>query len=189
MANSQSSAFNPNFIPLTGTDFASGKRDVDLWRMASKGQLPDFTTLLQPPSALKPFGDELSKYAANPAPVDATIRSTKEYLEAFAPYQRQQRIDEAQLSAALSRQQIADLYPFLSAAGAESTARNLAASQKYRAFTEQLPSNVQNIMASKQSQMQAAQTGEAALKQATAIQQDAATRFPGRFAGQYIQVG
>lgn len=189
MVNSQSSAFNPNFIPLTGTDLASGKRDVDLWKMASKGKLPDFMTLLQPPSTVPPFGDELSQYAAKPAPVDATIRSTKEYLEAFAPYQRQQRIDEAQLSAALSRQQMADLYPFLSAAGAESTARNLAASQKYRAFTEQLPSNVQNIMASKQNQMQAAQTGEAALKQATAIQQDAATRFPGRFAGQYIQVG
>ena len=76
MVNSQSSAFNPNFIPLTGTDLASGKRDVDLWKMASKGKIPDFMTLLHPPSTVPPFGDELYQYAAKPAPVDATIRST-----------------------------------------------------------------------------------------------------------------
>ena len=81
------------------------------------------------------------------------------------------------------------LYPLLSQAGAETTARNLAASQTYRAFAEGLPSNVQNIMASKQAQATSAAAGEADRARAVAAQQDAANRYGGRFAGQYIQVG
>lgn len=95
----------------------------------------------------------------------------------------------AGVQSALTRQQIRDIYPFVSAATAEATARNLAASQAYRAFAEQLPSSVQNIMASKQGQMLSAQTGEAALQRATADQLRAAKESQGRFAGQYIQFG
>jgi hypothetical protein len=56
------------------------------------------------------------------------------------------------------------------------------------ATKEQMPSNVQAIMASKQNQMLQAATGEAERQRATAAQQDAAKRFAGSFAGQYIQV-
>ena len=90
---------------------------------------------------------------------------------------------------ASTERQLRQLYPYLSAAGAEATARSLAASQAYRAFAEQLPSNVQNIMASKQAQATSAAGAEADRQRATAAQQDAASRYPGRFAGQYIQVG
>jgi hypothetical protein len=93
------------------------------------------------------------------------------------------------ISAALNREQLRDLYPFLSAAGAETTARNLAASKAYRVFAEGLPSNVQNIMASKQAQATSAAAGEADRARAVAAQQDAAKNYAGRFAGQYIQVG
>jgi hypothetical protein len=85
--------------------------------------------------------------------------------------------------------QLAATMPFLSAAGREATGRALAASERFLRTKEQAPSAVQNIMASKQSQMQSAQAGEAAMMQAVAAQQQAAKDFAGRFAGQYIQVG
>jgi DNA polymerase III gamma/tau subunit len=85
--------------------------------------------------------------------------------------------------------QLAATMPFLSAAGREATGRALAASERFLRTKEQMPTSVQNIMASKQSQMQSAQAGEAALMQAVAAQQQAAKDFAGKFAGQYIQVG
>jgi len=93
------------------------------------------------------------------------------------------------LQAELSAKQLAQVYPYLTAARSRATSEDLAASQAYRRFAEQLPSNVQNIMASKQAQMQSAQAGEAALQQATADQLRAAKESQGRFAGQYIQFG
>jgi hypothetical protein len=64
----------------------------------------------------------------------------------------------------------------------------LAASKSFLATKEQMPSNVQAIMASKQSQMATAAGAEAQRQMATAAQQEAAKRFAGSFAGQYIQV-
>jgi hypothetical protein len=72
--------------------------------------------------------------------------------------------------------QARQLYPLLSAAGRESTERALSASQRFRAFAEGLPSNVQAIMASKQAQRQSAQSGEADLMRAVAAQQQASTQ-------------
>jgi hypothetical protein len=128
-------------------------------------------------------------------PKDSAIPSTtsiadeySKFYERIAPLERQKRIDEAQLTAALTRQQMADLMPYLSAAGYEATARSLAASKSFGAFKEQLPSNVQNIMASKQAQATSAASAEAARQTATAQQQLAAKDFAGKFAGQYISV-
>ena len=121
--------------------------------------------------------------------VDNNMKSWLEFSKAMSPIRMQEMTQAAELSAQLTQRQLGQLYPFLSAAGAETTARNLAASQAYRRFAEGLPSNVQNIMASKQAQMQSAQAGEADLMRATAAQQQAAKDFAGRFAGQYIQVG
>lgn len=118
--------------------------------------------------------------------IDKNTQSWVEAYKALSPTRIQEMQAAADIAAQSSQQQLQQLYPLLSAAGAETTARNLAASQAYRRFAEQLPSSVQSIMASKQSQVQSAQAGEAALQQATALQQQAAKDFAGKFAGQYI---
>lgn len=132
--------------------------------------------------------DELPTSSALPD-IDPKIKSYLDLFRAMSP----ERIAEYEaMSNIASQQQLKQayqLYPLLSQAGREATARSLAASQAYRAFAEQLPSNVQNIMASKQAQMQSAQAGEAALQQATADQLRAAKESQGRFAGQYVQFG
>lgn len=154
------SAFKSTGLPApVGTDFTTGGRDVNLLTQQTQQAIPK---------------------------MDDTLESYTKWLTAAEPFQQRQMVTAAELSSELSRRQLAQLYPYLSAAGAESTARNLAASQAYRRFAEGLPSNVQSIMASKQSQMQSAQAGEAALMQAVAAQQQAAKDFAGRFAGQYV---
>lgn len=95
----------------------------------------------------------------------------------------------AELQAQLSQRQLYESYPLLSAAAAESTARNLSASKAYRTFTEGLPSTSGQLMSWKQAQATSAAAGEADRARAVAAQQDAAKNYAGRFAGQYIQVG
>jgi hypothetical protein len=91
-----------------------------------------------------------------------------------------------------SRQQLAQaygLYPLLSRAGAEATARSLAASKEFLAAKQSAPSTIQDIMASKQSQMLQAAAGEAERQRATADQARAAREFGGiRYAGQTFSV-
>ena len=147
-------------FPMVGIDFSTGFRDVDLQSQTG--------------SAVPPMDQEVKKYL--------------DFYKAISPMRMAEMEQSAQLSSRLTREQLASLYPYLSAAGAESTARNLAASKSFLATKEQMPSNVQAIMASKQNQMLQAATGEAERQRATAAQQDAAKRFAGSFAGQYIQV-
>jgi hypothetical protein len=147
-------------FPMIGTDFSTGSRDVDL-----QGQVG---------SAIPPMDQEVQKYL--------------DFYKAISPMRMAEMSEAAKLSSDLTREQLASLYPYLSAAGAESTARNLAASKSFLATKEQMPSNVQAIMASKQNQMATAAGAEAQRQLATAAQQEAAKRFAGSFAGQYIQV-
>ena len=83
--------------------------------------------------------------------------------------------------------QARQLYPLLSAAGRESAERGLDVRERFRAFAEGLPSNIQSILASKQAQKQSAQSGEADLMRAVAAQQQAATQA-GSIAPYYGQV-
>ena len=69
------------------------------------------------------------------------------------------------------------LFPLLDEAGRRGTERALDASQRFRAFKEQLPSSIQAIMASKQAQLASASNAFAAEAQAIANQQQAATGF------------
>ena len=82
------------------------------------------------------------------------------------------------------------LFPLLDEAGRRGTERALDASQRYRAFKEQLPSSIQAIMASKQAQLASASNAFAAEAQAIANQQQAATGFAqsglGKYAGRRI---
>ena len=117
------------------------------------------------------------------------IRGTKEIEQEYLPYEiMRQRLagDEATRQ---TTQQLAATYPYLSAAGREQTGRALAASERYLRTKEQMPSKIQDIMASKQQQQLAAQAGEADLMRAVAAQQQAAKQFAGTFAGKYISAG
>ena len=147
-------------FPVIGTDFSTGMRDVDIQSQVD--------------SAIPKMDPEAQKYL--------------DFYKAISPMRMAEMEQAAQLSSRLTREQLASLYPYLSAAGAESTARNLAASKSFLATKEQMPSSVQAIMASKQAQMATAAGAGAQRQVATAAQQEAAKRFAGSFAGQYIQV-
>jgi len=172
-----------NKIPKSvGMDLFSGKRDIDL-----------FKTVLE--SSQKPKKEEgISGAPAQYDTKNATpsiqdiVKANIQYQTEMLPIELQRQAMQTGLTRQLNLATMSDLYPFLSAAGAESTARSLAASKSFLATKEQMPSSVQAIMASKQNQMLQAATGEAERQRATAAQQDAAKRFAGSFAGQYIQV-
>jgi hypothetical protein len=78
--------------------------------------------------------------------------------------------------------------PYLDEAGRRATGRALAASERFLTTKEQMPSAVQNIMASKQSQQYLAQKGEADLMTAVAKQAEAAKKFAGTYAGKFVSV-
>ena len=85
----------------------------------------------------------------------------------------------ANLSLNQSLQQTAALFPIQALAGQIATERALGASQQFAAFKEQLPSNIQAIMASKQGQLTSASDAFAREAEAIAAQQQAATGFAG----------
>ena len=100
----------------------------------------------------------------------------------FETWQKMQQI-AAKTSAESTRQQFADLFPYLSAASAEATARNLAASTQFLLTKEQTPTaqSARNVAA--QSQMTSAAGAEADRDRATATQAMAAKEFARGYAG------
>ena len=98
--------------------------------------------------------------------------------------------EASQLALDQSVQQTQALFPYLDEAGRRGTERALDASQRFRAFKEQLPSSIQAIMASKQQQMASASDAFAQEALAIANQQQAATGFgqlgTGRYAGRRV---
>ena len=102
--------------------------------------------------------------------------------------QRQERA--AELAVQQSLAQTRALFPYLDEAGRRGTERALDASQRFAAFKQQLPLNVQRIMESKQGQLASASNAFAAEAQAIANQQRAATGFAqlgtGRYSGHPI---
>jgi len=110
------------------------------------------------------------------------------YQQALLPIMKDLTAFGVEQSFAANQKAMEQAYPFVSAAAAEATARNLEASKNFllakteatknlAAFQEGLPSNVQNIAASKQGQMLTAANTEAARQYATADQMRAATDF------------
>ena len=170
---------------FTGTDTSTGKRNIDLFKAALKTGAPDFSGYLTQPSV------QASTYDSN-NPIGNilnTARAIQTFEEARYPFEINKYQQMSDIAAQQQLKQAYQLYPLLSQAGRETMERNLAASKAYRTFAEGLPSNVQNIMASKQAQATSAAAGEADRARAVAAQQDAANRYGGRFAGQFIQVG
>lgn len=113
---------------------------------------------------------------STPSPED-TASWTLKYAKEMLPLQMALQQQSAELSAGLTERQLATLEPYLSRAGWEATTRNLLASERFLRTKEQQPSNIQNIMSAKQGQIRSAQEGEAALMNAVANQQNAATQL------------
>lgn len=160
-----------------GIDFQTGKRV----------NLADF---LKDPVYSAPSTQAPSFPTGSAVPgVDPSVQSIADLIKITSPLRLEEMKAAADISANLSERQLRQLYPYLSAAGAETTARNLGASLAFLTKKEQMPSNVQKITESKQGQATLASDAEANLRRATAAQQEAASRYGGRFAGQFIQVG
>jgi hypothetical protein len=143
---------------------------------ASKGQTP-------PISPTFPGGGAV--------PTDDINKNYQDFYDFYTkmrPGLQADRASEYQMQAELTRKQMSDLYPYMSAAASEATARNLAASKQFLAFKEGSPTSVQNIMASKQNQAASAADAEYRRAMGIAAQQQAAQGGL-RFAGQTFQVG
>lgn len=121
-------------------------------------------------------------------------------LKAVLDVERSARLDDLPLNALERRlagqealrqtkEQLAATMPYLSQAAREAAGINLAASERFLRTKQQMPDNVQRIMASKQGQMTQAQAGEAALMTAVAKQAEAAKKFAGSYAGKFVSAG
>lgn len=176
---------------FTGTDMSTGKRNVDLFKAAFKAGAPDFSGYLaQAPVFSSTQTPVPSPTYDNQNPI-GNILNTAQAIQAFEearyPFELQKYRQMSDIAAQQQLKQAYDLYPLLSQAGRETTERNLAASRAFLTTKEQMPSSVQNIMASKQAQATSAAASEAERARAVAAQQDAANRYGGqviRFAGQ-----
>jgi hypothetical protein len=176
----------PNWQPGAGIDFSPGKMfgGKDLYKMVKNFKIDGAPGIESP--ATTP-----SIYGAGQALPDssAAVKYQLDVAKGLLPLQRQLNLDAAQLQQQINEQGFASAYPWITQAANEATARNLAASKDYRTFAEGLPSNVQNIVASKQAQIASAASSEADRARAIAAQTQAAKDFAGRYTGQTFSVG
>jgi len=166
------SAFNPNFqMPQLGRQVNWGL-DVqlpDYWKSVFTPQKAATGINTTPGQVSRDFPaiDYTQTGSAVPG-VNPQIQQWIDFTKAMSPIRMQEQAQAAQLSAALTEQQLASLYPYLSQAAREATDRNLMASQAYRGFTELLPTTRQNIAASQQAQATSAMSGHADMIRAVA---------------------
>lgn len=191
----QAATFTPEFaVPsFVGTDFATAKRNVNLGDFANIYQNAPtvFSGNALPTNYTAPATATPDAYPTG-SPLGNISQTVQDYLDLrrlSAPLDLEQAQKLADIATAQQNKQFASLAPYLSQAGTEATQRALAASKAYRAFAEGLPSNVQNIMASKQNQAFSAAQGEAARAQAIAMQQQAANQSFGTFRGREVSFG
>ena len=130
----------------------------------------------------------LPSVSALPSDYADKIRAQVELERQLQPLYLQQAQAQAKFGAEATRQQMADLFPYLSAASSEATARNLAASTKFLLTKEQTPSAqaLRNQVA--QGQMAIAASSEAERDRATAAQAMAAKEFARGYAGQTFRM-
>jgi hypothetical protein len=117
------------------------------------------------------------------APINDPLESARkaaEFQAATWPQRQQEYAWYMNAQRQANLQNLSDIFPSLQQ-GAK-YASNLAIQRQVA--KEQMPSNVQNIMASKQGQATSAATAEAVRAEAMAKQQDAATAFARGYAGQ-----
>ena len=125
----------------------------------------------------------LPAVSALPSDYADKIRAQVELEKQLQPLYLQQAQAQAKFGAEATRQQMADLFPYLSAASSEATARNLAASTQFLLTKEQTPTAQAARNAVAQSQMTSAAGAEADRDRATAAQALAAKEFARGYAG------
>lgn len=187
----------PYWQPAAGIDFSPGKMfgGKDVYKIASpSGYQAIFKNGLESGAGTPvtaPPATPTNIYATGQAvpDINSAANAQFDFLERAYPYQVKLMQDAARIQQQQNEQGFASAYPWVNQAANEATARNLAASQTYRTFAEGLPSNVQNIMASKQAQMASASGAEADRARAIAAQTQAAKDFAGRYTGQTFSVG
>ena len=96
--------------------------------------------------------------------------------QALPLYQKKREI-EAASNLRQMQQQLQTALPYIDEAQSRSVQRNLAASERFKAFKEQLPTTIQDIMSAKQQQLQTASDAFLREAQAAATQQGAASGF------------
>ena len=96
--------------------------------------------------------------------------------QALPLYQKKREI-EAASNLRQMQQQLQTALPYIDEAQSRSVQRNLAASERFKAFKEQLPTTIQDIMSAKQQQLQTASDAFLREAQAAATQQQAASGF------------
>ena len=109
--------------------------------------------------------------------------------QALPLYQKKREIETAS-NLRQMQQQLQTALPYIDEAQARSVQRNLAASERFKAFKEQLPTTIQAIMSAKQQQLNTASDAFLKEAQAAATQQQAASNFAslgtGRYSGRRI---
>ena len=139
-----------------------------------KGQTPPLNP--NTPGAV-PWGD-----------ISQTVKDQYALYKLTQPDLLAQRASEYQQQAELTRKQMSDLYPYMSAAATEAREGGLDAWKRAEAFKQGSPTSIQNIMASKQGQ--ASSAADAEYRRAMGIaQQNQSFQSGLRFAGQTFQVG
>ena len=169
-----------DFITPIGLDLKTGGRNIDLSKQYFE------SPLLEPAQPSEPA--EAPDYGT--PTLDDIVEGNIKYQEKLNPILAERNRLAADEAIRQSQRQAAALFPYLDLAGERGTERALSASQRYRAFKEQLPSSVQAIMASKQAQQESASNAFLNEAMAAAQQQQAATGFASlgttRYAGRRI---
>ena len=187
-----------SIVPGATTDLSKIRfnSDPNVWEKmlvsagttSPKGETPPFNpSTTSPKGETPPFNPSSPEGGAVGNPSQTVLDQIYAW-KSVQPDLSAQRAQEYKMQADLTRQQMSDLYPYMSAAASEATARNLGASKQFAAFKESAPSNIQNIMASKQGQASSAADAEYRRAMGIAAQQQVA-QGGFRFAGQTFQVG
>ncbi len=169
-----------------GLDLQTGVRNIGLVEPLPADAKVTTGGIVEPVEPAEPVGTPDYKAPT----LDEIYKNEIRYQRELNPILVERNQQAADLALQQSKAQAAALFPYLDAAGQRTTDRNLQASERFRAFKEQLPSSIQDIMASKQQQMASASSAFAIEAQALANQQQAATGFgqlgTGRYAGRRI---
>lgn len=122
-------------------------------------------------------------------PTGATVSPETKSKEAFdfETWQKMQQV-AAKTSADSTRQQMSDLFPYLSAAASESKTLSEELQEKYSQFKDYLPTAQAYRNQVAQSQMTSAAGAEAERDRATATQAMAAKEFARGYAGQTFRM-
>ena len=118
------------------------------------------------------------------------INRDLEIVNRMGEIQSQLQKEAGEIALDQSVRQTQALLPYIDQAQSRSIQRNLAASERFKAFKEQLPTTIQAIMSAKQQQLNTASDAFLKEAQAAATQQQAASNFAslgtGRYSGRRI---